>query len=355
MRNILVLISIFCTLSLVAQTVRDIGKVTLGVKVEENSTADTKLVSNQLRSKLQQLATQAGYSSYGNNQFYISPTIIVNIVDIAEGGMRTIYVVQGELNLSIVGGFENTIYSSMSFSFKGSGISQEKAILNGVLKINYSNVEDIFNVARHKILKFYENKQDVIFSQADFYVKNKEFEKAIACLMLIPEELSDLYKVSLTKAIEVYEKRDIELKRQAEAKRREDNEAILRKAQSFISMSKPEEALRVLWSYRGLDKYQNNLCDSLILKSERMIGEEKARELEREKMEYEDRRLREDREWRLYEKTVEHEMDIESQNVQLNYAILESETKLEQQRVESIKTIACEALKNNPNLLNNLK
>ena len=355
MKNILVILSFLCTFSLSAQSVQDIGKIVLGVKVEENATVETRLVSKQLNNKLQQLATQAGYSSYGNNQFYISPNIVINVVDKAEGGMKTIYVVQGELNISVVGGIEKTIYSSILIPFKGSGVSQEKAILNGVLKINYSNIEETFSVAREKILNFYEEKESVIFSRADLYVVNKEYENAIACLMLIPEELTDLYKKALAKAEEIYLKRETEKRRIATEKLNKNNETILRKAQSLLSMQKPEEALRVLWDFRSTNDSQNSLYDSLLVRSEKLINEEKKVELERQKRDYVDNRRREDREWNLYEKTMEHDMKMEERTMDFNYALLESETKIEQQRVEAIKTVACEALRNNPNLLNNQK
>ena len=54
----------------------------------QNGTFVTPTASLQLQNKLSQLATQAGYSSYGNNLFVISPNVIVNTIDKAEGGMK---------------------------------------------------------------------------------------------------------------------------------------------------------------------------------------------------------------------------------------------------------------------------
>ena len=81
----------------------------------------------------------------------------------------------------------------------------DKAIMNGVLKISYDNVKDVFSGARGKILNYYAAKEDAIFAKADTYAFNGEYDKAIACLMLIPEELFDLHKKALDKAKEIYD------------------------------------------------------------------------------------------------------------------------------------------------------
>lgn len=354
MKKILILICALCCTSAFAQTVQDIGKVVLGVKILDNATNETKQVGLQLQNKLSQLATQAGYSSYGSNQFIISPNVIINTVDKAEGGMKTIYVVQGDLSLSICGGVENTVYSNVSLPFKGSGTSMDKAIMNGVLKISYSNVKETFDEARRKILDYYAAKEEVIFAKADTYTFNKEYDKAIACLMLIPEELFDLHKKALAKATEVYDKRNKAIQRATAEKRRSENDAVLRKAQGYLSMQNPEEALIVLWDYRSGNAKQNAQYDTLVKKSEALITAEKKIALEKEHQEYLDSRMREDREWALYEKTVEHGMAMDNRAMDYDFATLEAATQTEQQRVEAMKSIACEFLKNNPNLLNNL-
>ena len=55
---------IICTLliigcvSAVAQTVQDIGKIMLGVRIADDASAETKQVAMQLQSRLSQIATQ---------------------------------------------------------------------------------------------------------------------------------------------------------------------------------------------------------------------------------------------------------------------------------------------------------
>ena len=365
MKKFFALICVLCCTSMLAQTAQDIGKVVLGVKVMDNATNETKKVALQLKNKLTQLATQAGYSSYGSNLFVISPNLVINTIDKAETGMKAIYVVQGDLSLSICGGMGEIVYSSILLPFKGSGTNMDKAIMNGVLKISYDNVKDVFSDARGKILNYYAAKEDAIFAKADTYAFNGEYDKAIACLMLIPEELFDLHKKALDKAKEIYDKRNKEILRKQTAKRAEENNAVLRKAQSLLSMQNPEEALKVLWTYKNGSTNQNAQYDTLVKKSEALITAEKKMILEkehqeyldakmREEREYQNARMREDREWALHERTVEHNMEMDNREMDYDFAELEAETQTEQQKVDAIKTVACEFLKNNPNLLNNL-
>ena len=142
-----------------SQDIQDIGKVMLGVKITDNATVETKQVAMQLQSRLSQIATQAGYSSNGTSLFAITPNVIVNYVDVAEGGMKPIYVVQGDLALSIAGGAEGIVFSSTTLPFKGSSTDKNKAILNGILKIGYPNVKEMFDEARAKILDYYAAKE----------------------------------------------------------------------------------------------------------------------------------------------------------------------------------------------------
>lgn len=355
MKKIKLLICVLCCTSAFSQTVQDIGKVILGVQIMENATEETKKVSLQLQNKLIQLAAQAGYSSYGNNQFVISPNVIVNVVDKAEGGMKTIYVVQGDLSLSIYDSVENTVFASISLPFRGSGNSVDKAIMNGVLKISYAAVKETFDEARRKILDYYVSKEEVIFTKADTYVSNNEYDKAIACLMLIPEELLNLHKKALAKATEIYDKRNTAIQKEREVRRRNENDSVLKRAQGYLSMQNPEEALKTLWAYRSGDAKQNAQYDTLVKKSEALITTEKKLALEQAQQEYLDARKREEREWTLYEKTIEHEMSMDNREMDYEFASMEAAAQTEQRKVDAIKTVACEFLKNNPNLLNNLK
>lgn len=403
-----------------AQSPKDIGKVMLGVKITDDASDETKQVAQQLHSRLSQIATQAGYSSTGSSLFSISPNVIVNYVDVAEGGMKPIYVIQGDLAISIFGGADNTVFSSTTLSFKGSSTDKNKALMSGILKIGYPQLKSMFDTARTKILDYYAAKEEMIFAKADSYAHNQKYDEAIACLLLIPEELFELHSKAMAKAIDIYDKRNQEIARQRAAQLASSNDAVLKKAQSFLSMQNAEEALKALWDYRDGSEKQNTQYNDLIAKAGSLVSEEKQRVLAAERQKYLDARMREDREWsmkvqatehkmsldnremamkeqaaehkmsldnremamkeqttehrmsmedkqhdlqikttehnmKIEDKMTDHKMHMDDREMDYNFAALDANTKTEQQKVEAVKTVACEFFKNNPNFITNLK
>ena len=373
-----------CCLTVQTQTTQDIGKIMLGVKIVNNSTVETKHVALQLRSRLSQVATQTGYSSSGSSLFSIIPNVVVNHVDVAEGGMKSIYVVQGVLTLSIENSAEGTVYSSTILPFKGSGTDKNKAIVNGILKIGYHNVKEIYEEARIKILGYYTSKSQTIFAKADSYAFNEQYDEAISCLLLIPEELFDLHTKAMTKAIEIYDKRNKVIAHKRDVQLAKENDAVLKRAQSYLSMQRAEEALKALWDYRDGSDAQNAQYSGMIAKAGALVSEERKRILAAEHQRYIDARMREDREWSMRVQAVEHEKSLENremvmrenesghklqmenkrfehqtkiENRQMDYkfANLEASTQTEEQKINAVKSIACDFINNNPNFLKHLK
>lgn len=351
---------IICTLliigcvSAVAQTVQDIGKIMLGVRIADDASAETKQVAMQLQSRLSQIATQAGYSSNGASLFTISPNVIINYVDVAEGGMKPIYLVQGDLAISIADGANGTVFSSTTFPFKGSNTDKNKAILSGVLKIGYSNLKEMFDEARTKILDYYAAKEEAIFAKADSYAFNQQYDEAISCLMLIPEELFELHSKAMNKVVEIYDKRNAKIACQRAAQLAAENDAVLKKAHSYLAMQNAEDALKALWDYRNGSEAQNAQYNEMVEKAGALVSEEKQRILEAERQKYLDARMREDREWSMRVQAMEHEMSLENREMDYDFATLEANTQTEQQKIDAAKTVACEFIKKNPNFIKNL-
>ncbi|WP_347995969.1 hypothetical protein [uncultured Eubacterium sp.] len=183
-----------------AQTADDMGKIVVGVDFQDGISQETLNLKPQLEDRLVHFATQAGCSSFDNKAIFISPNIVVNSVDIAEGGMKDVYIVKGELFLTIQDRNSGTVFSSRSFPFKGSSTKRDLAVKNGILSIRYENVSNIFSEAKSKILSFYQSRKDIIFARANTFAANGDYDGAIACLMMIPEDLTDLHEQALIKA-----------------------------------------------------------------------------------------------------------------------------------------------------------
>lgn len=356
LRIILVGILLISLVTTSAQTINDIGKIVIGIKFQEGISQETVMLKPQLENKLVSLATKAGCSSFDNNLFFLSPNIVINNTDVAEGGMKNIYVVRGDLYLSIQDAISGTVFSSMSFPFKGSSTKKEVAIKNAILGIEYQKVESLFTEAKKKILAYYESKKNVIFTQSNTCIANGDYDGAIATLMLIPEELPDLYEKALLQAQKVYELRDKVLYKQKLAERRDKNQSVLTEANSLLAMNKPQDALRVLWKYTPGDNDQNALYNNYIKKAEKLVSEAERETLRLEERAYQDQRRREDRVYREKVKENTHRRDMDRRNMDLKKQSLDAAERVvhhklsvDTQKVNALRQVASDYIRNNPN------
>ena len=206
----------------------------------------------------------------------------------------------------------------------------------------------------------------------------------------------------MNKVVEIYDKRNAEIARQRAAQLAADNDAVLKKAQSYLSMQNAEEALKALWNYRNGSEAQNAQYNEMVAKAGGLVSEEKKRILDAERQRYLDARMREDREWsmkvqgvehqqsldnremtmrenaaaheismdnkqhdlqvmtithdmKIEDKMTVHQMQMEHRGMDYNFAVLDANTQTEQQKIDAAKTVACEFIKKNPNFINKLK
>jgi len=333
-----------------AQSTDDIGKIVLGVRINNDASTETHMNEALLKEKLIKFAAQSGYSSFDCGTFYISPNVVVNSVDIAEGGMKNIYVVQGDLYLSIKDDNTGTIYASISYPFKGSATKEETAIRNAIVKISYNNVEQIFEEAKVKILSYYESHIDAYFANADACVVNGNYDEAITYLMMIPEDLTSLHNEAMAKAQNVYRLRNEALRQKMLAEQQEANNEILTTANSYIAMHQPQEALKILWNYQqGENEKQNQHYAAMVRKAEAQVSAEEREVLRKEERAYQDNRRREDRAWNEYAKDAQHRRNMDKVNAAYRQNVLNASERVAHDKTNALKQVACEYLRNNPN------
>lgn len=322
------------------QTIDDIGKIVVGVKILPTATTETLANKTYLQNKMSRIASEYGFTSYGNNAFYMTPSVVINDISIAEGGMQNVYVVSGELYLTIQEGKEGNIYASSSFEFKGSGVSKEKAVVSGLQKISYTQMRQFFDRGKERILEYYTSIQDKIFAEADMLVSNNDFDAAIACLMTVPEELSDIYKKSYSKACEIYVKRAEYLRAQQEQEIFERNNNVIVKAKSQLSAHSPKSALETLWQYSIAGTEQDDEYNMLLKKAESMISASEQAALAKAKQEYEDKKRKEEREYQ--DRRQEYNDNVKFQNRQLDLTEKEMDYKHENQSeiTNAVKSVA---------------
>lgn len=343
--------------SVYSQTIDDIGKIALGVKIEESSSEETQTFRNIIEDKLVKFASQSGYSSFGSGNFNISPNIVINSIDVAEGGMKNVYVARGDIYLTIVDANNGTVYSSVSYPLKGSATKKDLAIKNAILNVNYENVSSIFDTAKKKILSYYETHIDSYFANADASVANGNFDEAITWLMMVPDELTSLHGKAMEKAQIVYNQRDEAIRQQMLEEQKSANNEVLTTANSLLAMHQPQEALKTLWNYQqGENAEQNQQYATLVRKAEQQVSATEREAMRKAEREYQDNRRREDRAWSEYKKDAQHRRNMDKADVAYRSDRLAASERVahhqlnnERQRTNALKNVACEYLRNNPN------
>ena len=332
-----------------AQIVDDMSKIVIGVKFQEGISQETQALKPQLEDKLVFFATQAGCSSFDNKAFFISPNIVVNSVDVAEGGMKNVYIARGELFLTIQDGNSGTVFSSRSFPFNGTATKKDLAVKNGILNIRYENVSSVFTEAKSKILSFYQSRQNLIFTRANTCAANGDYDGAIACLMMIPEDLTELHEQALLKAQQIFELRDVAIRQQMIAEQKSYNDSVL-------TMDQPDAALSVLSSYAPGDASQDAIYRNYISRAESIISASEREQKRKEEREYQDDRRREDRAYKEFSKQAAHQRSMERQDMALRRQVVSASERIEhhrlhvsEQKVKALKQVACDYLRNNPN------
>lgn len=352
MKRIITVVAILlCYVNLYAQTIDDIGKIVIGVRIPSTANDDTKSCGTYLRNKLVNLAASAGLSSYGDNAFFLSPSISINNIQIAEGGMKNVYAIDGEIYLTIQENKSGIVYESTSLAIKGYGTSKENAVKNGLQKLSYDNIERFFELAKKRILNYYNSMQEKIFANADMLSTNREYDAAIACLMTIPEELFDVYQKAFAKACDIYRERDLFLKEQNANRIKEANDAILVKARCLISAHDARGTLKALWDYTITETEQDKEYHTIMNTAQERISNEERTALENEKREYEEKKRIEERDYQdrkiREERAYADSRQEYSDNIQYRNKLLElDEKEIDNKRAtqseitNSIKSIA---------------
>ena len=339
-----------------SQTIDDMSKIVIGVDFQDGISEETVKLKQQLEDKLVHFATQAGCSSFDNKTFFISPNIVVNTVDVAEGGMKNVYIAKGELYLTIQDRNTGTVFSSRSFPFNGTATKRELAVKNGILGIKYENVNSVFSEAKSKILNFYQSRINMIFTRANTFAADGDYDGAIACLMMIPEDLTDLHEQALMKAQDIFAMRDESIRLQMIAEQKSYNDSILTDANSYLAMHQPDAALGVLSAYAPGDSQQDALYRSYVSRAESIVSAEEREIKRKEERAYQDERRREDRAYREFTKQAAHNRDMDRQNMALRRQVVSASERLahhrlrvDEQKVNALKQVACDYIRNNPN------
>lgn len=194
------------TLTTLAQTSSDVGKIALSVIMPENVDGLDASQLSKLETKITQIVSASGLAASGyNNNFVIYPKFAIYETNVVEGGMQNITVTTCELSLFIKQVDNNILFSSISRQVKGSGNNKQTSITNSISKIptNDAQFKTFIETGKGKIIQYYESKCQDIITKSESLVKMQNYEEALGLLQTVPEEVSCYNKVQ-EKSIEAY-------------------------------------------------------------------------------------------------------------------------------------------------------
>ncbi|MCD4731795.1 MAG: hypothetical protein K8R74_14410 [Bacteroidales bacterium] len=273
-----VTILMILNLNLKAQSLDDIGKIALSVRIVENIDRLDASQLSKLKSKITQIVTKSGLaaSSYGQT-FIIYPTFAVYDIEVVEGGLKNIYVATTELSLYIKQTSSGVVYASMSKELKGSGDTEKKAITNAISKISTSNKDfQLFiQEGKEKIIAYYESKCNDLIKEADMLKSMDKFDQAIGLLLSIPQEATGCYTKAQDMAVEIYL-----AKKERECGEHLRNAKLEMEKQDFsealYNISQMDPTTSCYTDAEGLiSKYQENICQSAILKAKSEFAQQR--------------------------------------------------------------------------------
>ena len=189
-----------------AQTISDIGKITLSISPIESDIPEVQQFL--LAKKIAQIITSEGISSFAYGNFTITPKIFLENSEVVEGGMKNINVVWLSLSLTIEDNTTGKVFSSYSSTLKGSAMGKDKAITDAINKINNKSIElkKFISEGKKEIISYYKENCNSIIQKSEGFAQKKQYEEAIALLLSIPEEIVECYSNAQKNALQIYNK-----------------------------------------------------------------------------------------------------------------------------------------------------
>lgn len=168
----------------------------------------TSEASKHLTNKMRNLILAHGISDEDdNNRFVITSKMLVTTKDIVPSTPQRISE-KIEFTFMIGDVIENKVFESVSISTVGVDISETKAMISAIKKINIKNsqFESFISNAKKKIESYYTERCNQILTQARQSAANRDFDNAIYQLMQVPP-ICDCSEECQNLEIELYKQR----------------------------------------------------------------------------------------------------------------------------------------------------
>jgi hypothetical protein len=189
----------------------DEARIVLSTFVPDNILENAPSAKKLFVTKLGQIASRnglGGSGADGNNRFIISGDLNILTKDVLPTAPPK-YAVTIETNLAVGDGIDGKSFASEFIEFKGVGVSEDKAFIAAIRKINprHKMVKELLENGKQKILEYYNAQCDFIAKEATTLSDSRNFDEAVFVLSQVPKATKECYDSSMDLAVEITKKK----------------------------------------------------------------------------------------------------------------------------------------------------
>ena len=229
----------------------DQARIVLNTFISDGVLENTPNARKLFITKLSQITSRnglGGSSANKNNRFIISGDLNVLTKDILPTAPPK-YAVTIEANLAVGDGIDGKSFASEFIEFKGVGVSEDKAFIAAIRKINprHKMVKELLENGKQRIIEYYNSQCDFLAKEASTLSELREFDQAVFTLSQVPKAVKGCYDSSMDLAVEITKKK-FEFECQTK----------ISEAQSLIASGNYSEASTLLGFYsKDMDCYSD--------------------------------------------------------------------------------------------------
>ena len=229
----------------------DQARIVLNTFISDGVLESTPNARKLFITKLSQITSRnglGGSSANKNNMFIISGDLNVLTKDVLPTAPPK-YAVTIEANLAVGDGIDGKSFASEFIEFKGVGVSEDKAFIAAIRKINprHKMVKELLENGKQRIIEYYNSQCDFLAKEASTLSELREFDQAVFTLSQVPKAVKGCYDSSMDLAVEITKKK-FEFECQTK----------ISEAQSLIASGNYSEASTLLGFYsKDMDCYSD--------------------------------------------------------------------------------------------------
>ena len=207
-RIIFFVVNLLFTGVLFAQTLDDVGRMSINVQRPTNRTIPSEAL-DQLEDKMHQIITTAGISDNAiNRRFALMATISVVKKDIISGSPARVSQTL-EIAFYVKDVIDRKEYGNAVISAVGVGLNENKAFIMAFSNIKPGNqkLQKMIEDSKDLIVTYYRTNIDNIIANAYVLVQQGNFDKALYQIAQVPDVCTDCTDKCRKATVDIYQKK----------------------------------------------------------------------------------------------------------------------------------------------------